>query len=50
MNFIKVIAPNDDDTRAIVAFNERVQADPRVENVCLSVRDGIMLARLRHSF
>jgi caffeoyl-CoA O-methyltransferase len=44
----KVIAPNDDDTRAIVAFNERVQADPRVENVCLTVRDGMMLARLKH--
>lgn len=40
-----VIAPKDDDTRAIVVFNERVQADPRVENVCLTVRDGMMLAR-----
>jgi caffeoyl-CoA O-methyltransferase len=45
----KVIDPNDDDTRAIVAFNERVQADPRVENVCLTVRDGMMLARLKHT-
>ena len=34
----------DEDTRAIVAFNEKVQSDPRVENVCLTVRDGIMLA------
>lgn len=42
-----VLAPNDDDTRAIVAFNDRVQADPRVENVCLTIRDGIMLARRR---
>lgn len=41
----KVLAPDDDDTRAIVAFNERVQSDPRVENVCLTVRDGMMLAR-----
>jgi caffeoyl-CoA O-methyltransferase len=40
----KVLQPEDDDTRAIVAFDERVQADPRVENVCLTVRDGIMLA------
>lgn len=40
----KVVQPEDDDTRAIVAFDERVQADPRVENVCLTVRDGIMLA------
>ena len=40
----KVVQPEDDDTRAIVAFDERVQADTRVENVCLTVRDGIMLA------
>jgi caffeoyl-CoA O-methyltransferase len=40
----RVLAPEDDDTRAIVAFNDKVQADPRVENVCLTVRDGIMLA------
>jgi predicted O-methyltransferase YrrM len=40
----KVIDPKDDDTRSIVAFNQLVQSDPRVENVCLTVRDGIMLA------
>ena len=40
----KVIDPQDDDTRAIVAFNDLVQSDPRVENVCLTVRDGMMLA------
>jgi caffeoyl-CoA O-methyltransferase len=42
-----VLAPKDDDTRAIVAFNERVQSDPRVENVCLTIRDGMMLALKR---
>ena len=40
----RVIHPEDDDTRAIVAFDERLQSDSRVENVCLTVRDGIMLA------
>lgn len=40
----KVLNPEDDDTRAIVAFNERVAEDPRVTNVCLTVRDGMMLA------
>ncbi len=29
---------------AIVAFNHLVQSDRRVENVCLTVRDGVMLA------
>jgi caffeoyl-CoA O-methyltransferase len=40
----RVLDPQDEDSRAIVAFNERVQTDPRVENVCLTIRDGIMLA------
>ena len=40
----KVVDPKDDDTRAIVAFNDLVQSDPRVENVCLTVRDGMILA------
>ncbi len=40
----KVIAPSDIDTRSIVAFDNLVQSDPRVENICLTVRDGMMLA------
>jgi len=40
----KVLDPKDDDTKAILAFNRLVQSDPRVENVCLTVRDGMMLA------
>jgi caffeoyl-CoA O-methyltransferase len=43
----KVLDPKDDDTRAIVAFDQLLQDDPRVENVCLTVRDGMMLARKR---
>jgi len=40
----------DDDaatTRAIRAFNDKVQADDRVEQVMLTVRDGMTLARKR---
>ena len=33
----------DKDTRAILAFNDKVQTDPRVENVLLPLRDGLML-------
>ena len=40
----KVLHPKDADDHAIVAFNGLVQSDPRVENVCLTVRDGMMLA------
>ena len=35
----------DKDTRSIMDFNAKVQADARVENVLLPVRDGIMLMR-----
>ncbi|MBL8151095.1 MAG: class I SAM-dependent methyltransferase [Blastocatellia bacterium] len=39
----RVLNPQDEDTRAIAAFNTIVQSDERVENVCLTVRDGMML-------
>lgn len=39
------VAWNDRDTQAIVALNKHVAEDPRVEQVILSVRDGIMMVR-----
>ncbi len=33
------------DTKAIQAFNDKVQNDPRVENVLLPLRDGLMMIR-----
>ncbi len=35
--------PPDEDTRALRAFNDMVAADPRVECVLLTVRDGLTL-------
>ena len=35
----------DKDTVAIKQFNDQVQNDPRVENVLLPIRDGIMMMR-----
>lgn len=35
------------DTQAIQAFNDKVQRDPRVENVLLPLRDGLMMVRKR---
>lgn len=43
----KVISPEADSDHAIVAFNKHVVDDERVEQVLLSVRDGVMLARKR---
>ena len=36
----------DAETSGIHAFNEKVHADPRVENVLLPVRDGLMVCRV----
>jgi predicted O-methyltransferase YrrM len=45
----KVIDTNaldsDNDTRELDKFNAKVQSDPRVENILIPVRDGIMVAR-----
>lgn len=42
----KVLKPaTDQDTKAIVEFNERVAADARVESLMLPVRDGLTLVR-----
>jgi caffeoyl-CoA O-methyltransferase len=35
----------DKDTRSIMAFNDLVMNDPRVENMLLPLRDGILLVR-----
>jgi len=37
------VAGNDVETKAIIAFNDFIQSDPRVENLLLPMRDGIML-------
>lgn len=36
---------NDQETKALHAFNEKVQADDRVENILLPIRDGLMVIR-----
>jgi caffeoyl-CoA O-methyltransferase len=42
----KVLNKNpDNDTKAIIAFNQKIQHDSRVENVLLPIRDGIMMIR-----
>ena len=35
----------DKETRELDSYNKKVNADPRVENVLLSVRDGLMICR-----
>jgi caffeoyl-CoA O-methyltransferase len=44
----KVVQPvkaSDRDTQAVLAFNQKIHNDTRVENVLLPLRDGLMLVR-----
>jgi predicted O-methyltransferase YrrM len=42
----KVVEENpDEETKALMAFSEKVQRDERVENILLSIRDGLMMIR-----
>lgn len=43
----EVLNPQDEDGKAIAAFNEHVSQDERVTHVMLTVRDGLMLIRRR---
>jgi caffeoyl-CoA O-methyltransferase len=43
----RVLAPVDASDRAIAALNQEILADQRVENVLLTVRDGLQLVRKR---
>lgn len=40
----RVLEPRDEDSRAIAELNRTVQSDPRVDNVLLPIRDGVLLA------
>ena len=43
----RVLNPDSVFDKAIVALNKKVQADDRVDQVMLTVRDGLYLARKR---
>jgi caffeoyl-CoA O-methyltransferase len=44
-NVLKPTGEMDEETAAIHAFNQKVQADDRVENILLPIRDGVMVIR-----
>jgi len=39
----RVLEPDDEESRAIAQLNDTIATDPRVENVLLTVRDGVQL-------
>jgi len=44
---VEPVKPADKDTQAVIAFNQKIHQDPRVENLLLPVRDGVLIARKR---
>ena len=44
LRYGRVLNPTEEDARIVNVLNDRIQSDPRVENVLLPFRDGIMLA------
>lgn len=42
---VQEISPKDTETAALKAYAEKIQADPRVENVLMPIRDGLLIAR-----
>lgn len=42
---IQPVAPSDHETKGIIAFNDAVTKDTRVENVMVPIRDGVMIIR-----
>ena len=47
LRYGRVLNPTEEDARIVNLLNDRIQKDPRVENVLLPFRDGIMLAYKR---
>lgn len=44
---VQEVKAKDRSTKALLAFNEKVHADDRVENLLLPVRDGLMVCRVK---
>jgi predicted O-methyltransferase YrrM len=43
---ISPVKPNDKATEALIAFNSKLNKDPRVESIIFPIRDGITLSRV----
>jgi caffeoyl-CoA O-methyltransferase len=39
------VSPGDKATLALLEYNKKVHEDPRVENLLLPLRDGLMICR-----
>ena len=44
---VEEVTHNDKHTQALMAYNQKIKDDPRVETVLLPIRDGITLSRVK---
>jgi len=44
---VEKIEPNDKDTKALVAYNEMLNNDDRIETILLPIRDGLSISRVK---
>jgi predicted O-methyltransferase YrrM len=44
---VEKIEPNDKDTQALVAYNELLNNDDRIETILLPIRDGLSISRVK---
>ena len=44
---VEEVKHNDKHTQALMAYNQKIKDDPRVETVLLPIRDGITLSRVK---
>ncbi len=44
---VEKVSKSDKATAALIEFNKKIQADPRVETVILPIRDGLTLSRVK---
>jgi len=44
---VEEVKPNDKHTQALMAYNQKIKDDPRVETILLPIRDGITLSRVK---
>jgi len=44
---INKVKDNDIETKEIKKLNEKIKNDPRVENILLPIRDGLMICKLK---
>jgi hypothetical protein len=44
---VQEVKPSDKHTQALMAYNQKLKEDPRIETVLLPIRDGITISRVK---